>query len=85
MPQQPAGYANEPREPRPPAGQPDPMRTSVDMMAERGARRNYGGGNRNSGGGGGGYGGAGARTGGYGGGPSNGPRGPRGPGGGSNR
>jgi ATP-dependent RNA helicase RhlE len=87
MPQQPAGYANEPREPRPPAGQPDPMRTSVDMMAERGARRNYGGGNRNGGGGGGGgggYGGGGARTGGYGG-PSNGPRGPRGPGGGSNR
>jgi ATP-dependent RNA helicase RhlE len=88
VPQQPAGYANEPREPRPPAGQPDPMRTSVDMMAERGARRNYGGGNRNGGGGGGGgggYGGGGARTGGYGGGPSNGPRGPRGPGGGSNR
>ncbi len=86
MPQQPAGYANEPREPRPPAGQPDPMRTSVDMMAERGARRNYGGGNRNGGGGGGGgYGGGGARSGGYGGGPSNGPRGPRGPGGGSNR
>ena len=88
MPQQPAGYANEPREPRPPAGQPDPMRTSVDMMAERGARRNYGGGNRN--GGGGGYAGGGARSGGggYGGGangPSNGPRGPRGPGGGSNR
>jgi ATP-dependent RNA helicase RhlE len=86
MPQQPAGYANEPREPRPPAGQPDPMRTSVDMMAERGARRNYGGGNRN--GGGGGYGGGGRSGGGYGGGangPSNGPRGPRGPGGGSNR
>jgi ATP-dependent RNA helicase RhlE len=84
MPQQPAGYANEPREPRPPAGQPDPLRTGVDMMAERGARRNYGGGNRNGGGGGGGYGGGGARTGGGGGyggnGPSNGPRGPRGPG-----
>ncbi len=76
MPQQPAGYANEPREPRPPAGQPDPMRTSVDMMAERGARRSYGGGNRNAGGGGG-YGGGGRS----GGGPSNGPRGPRGPGG----
>jgi ATP-dependent RNA helicase RhlE len=83
--QQPAGFANEPREPRPPAGQPDPMRTSVDMMAERGARRSYGGGNRNGGGGGGGYGGGGGRSGGYGGGPSNGPRGPRGPGGGSNR
>jgi len=87
MPQQPAGYANEPREPRPPAGQPDPMRTSVDMMAERGARRSYGGGNRNAGGGGGGYGGGGGGGGrsggggGYGGGPSNGPRGPRGPGG----
>ena len=83
--QQPAGFANEPREPRPPVGQPDPMRTSVDMMAERGARRSYGGGNRN--GGGGGYGGGGGRSGGYGGGngPSNGPRGPRGPGGGSNR
>jgi ATP-dependent RNA helicase RhlE len=91
MPQQPAGYANEPREPRPPAGQPDPMRTSVDMMAERGARRSYGGGNRNGGGGGGGYGGGGgggggrSGGGGYGGGPSNGPRGPRGSGGGSNR
>jgi ATP-dependent RNA helicase RhlE len=72
---QPAGFANEPREPRVPGGQPDPMRTSVDMMAERGARRNFGGGNRN--GGGGGY------TGGRGdsfGRPSNGPRGPRGPG-----
>nr|MDP2191398.1 DEAD/DEAH box helicase [Rhodoferax sp.] len=34
-------------------GQPDPMRTSVDMMAERGARRGgggFGGGNRNGGG-----------------------------------
>jgi ATP-dependent RNA helicase RhlE len=84
MSQQPAGFANEPREPRPPAGQPDPMRTSVDMMAERGARRTYGGGNRSGGGGGGGYGGGGG-GGGYGSGPSNGPRGPRGPGGGSNR
>ena len=87
MPQQPAGFANEPREPRPPAGQPDPMRTSVDMMAERGARRNYGGGNRNGGGGGygGGRSGGGGGYGGGGNGPSNGPRGPRGPGGGSNR
>jgi len=44
---------------------PDPMRTSVDMMAERGARRGgggYGGGNRNGGGFGGG--GAGGRSGG---------------------
>jgi ATP-dependent RNA helicase RhlE len=88
--QQPAGFANEPREPRGPAGQPDPMRTSVDMMAERGGRR-FGGGNRNAGGGGGGYGGrtggGGGGGGGYGGGnsPSNGPRGPRGPGGSSSR
>jgi ATP-dependent RNA helicase RhlE len=77
---QPAGFANEPREPRPPQGQPDPMRTSVDMMAERGARRGGGGsGYRGGAGGGGGY------DGGYGGGnrsgggarPSNGARGPR--------
>jgi ATP-dependent RNA helicase RhlE len=92
---QPAGFASEPREPRPPAGQPDPMRTSVDMMAERGARRggNFGGGNRNGGGGGygggngGGYGGGG-NGGGRSGGPGrggNGPRGPRGPGGTSSR
>jgi len=88
---QPAGFASEPRAPRAPAGQPDPMRTSVDMMAERGARRNYGGGNRNGGGnGGGGYGGGGGgfggggRSGGYGGG-GNGSRGPRGPGGSSSR
>jgi len=69
---QPPGFASEPRAPRAPAGQPDPMRTSVDMMAERGARRggNFGGGNRNGGGGGGG-GFGGARSGG------NGPRGPR--------
>jgi ATP-dependent RNA helicase RhlE len=77
---QPAGFANEPREPRPPAGQPDPMRTSVDMMAERGARRggNFGGGNRNGGGNGGGFGGSGGgRSGGFGGG-GNGSRGPGG-------
>ncbi len=79
---QPAGFANEPRAPRAPAGQPDPMRTSVDMMAERGARRgNFGGGNRggNGGGnGGGGYGGGGGgRSGGFGGG-GNGSRGPGG-------
>ena len=36
-------------------GQPDPMRTSVDMMTDRGPRRGgFGGGNRNAGGGGGG-------------------------------
>jgi ATP-dependent RNA helicase RhlE len=67
----------EPRAPRStPGGQPDPMRTSVDMMADRGGRRGgYGGGNRNGGGNGG------SRSGGYGGG-GNGPRGsgnPRGP------
>ncbi|OYT90183.1 MAG: RNA helicase [Burkholderiales bacterium PBB3] len=82
--QQPAGFANEPRAPRTPAGQPDPMRTSVDMMAERGARRSYGGGgNRGGNGGNGGNGGGngGSRSGGYGGG-GNGTRGsgnPRGP------
>ncbi|MFT6591007.1 MAG: ATP-dependent RNA helicase RhlE [Rhodoferax sp.] len=57
---------------RPSQSQPDPMRTSVDMMAERGARRSFGGGNRNGGGGGGFGGGAGGRStgggGGYGGG-----------------
>jgi ATP-dependent RNA helicase RhlE len=41
-------------------GQPDPMRTSVDMMTDRGPRRGgFGGGNRNAGGGGGFGGGAG--------------------------
>ena len=59
--------------------QPDPMRTSVDSMAERGRRG--GGGYRNSGGGGG-YGGG--STGG-GGGRGNGPRGPGGPRGSFNR
>ncbi len=64
-------------------GQPDPMRTSVDMMAERGGRRGGGGGyggNRGGSGNGGGNGG-GSRSGGFGGG-GNGPRGsgnPRGP------
>ncbi len=61
-------------------GQPDPMRTSVDSMAERG-RRGGGGGYRNSGGGG--YrGGSGA---GGGGGRGNGSRGPGGPRGSFNR
>jgi ATP-dependent RNA helicase RhlE len=86
---QPAGFANEPRAPRAPAGQPDPMRTSVDLMAERGARRGNFGGNRNGGGGGGGggggYGGSGGGFGGGGGRGGNGPRGPRGPGGNSSR
>ena len=68
------GGMGEFRAPRPtPGGQPDPMRTSVDMMAERGARRSYGGGNRNGSGNGGGNGG-GARSGGFGGG-GNRPRG----------
>ena len=58
-------------------GQPDPMRTSVDMMAERGARRGgggFGGGNRSGGS----YGGQGGRSGGSGGagGGGNGSRGP---------
>jgi ATP-dependent RNA helicase RhlE len=59
---------------RAPQGQPDPMRTSVDMMAERGARRpgggggGFGGGNRNGGGFGGGAGGGRSGGGGYGGG-----------------
>ena len=53
-----------------PSGQPDPMRTSVDSMAERG-RRGGGGYRSGGGGGGGGYGGGG-------GGSSRGPGGPRG-------
>ena len=57
-------FPSEPRVPRAPGGQPDPMRTSVDMMAERGARRGGGGGGgyqgkrpAGGGGGGGGFGG----------------------------
>ncbi len=83
------GFGGEPRAPRAPQGQPDPMRTSVDMMAERGARRggSFGGGNRNGGSNGGGYGGGygggggGQRSGGFGGGGngSRGPGGSRGP------
>ena len=68
------GGGNSAGAPRAAQGQPDPMRTSVDMMAERGGRRGgggYGGGGR-SGGGGGGYGGGG------GGGGNRGPAGPRG-------
>jgi ATP-dependent RNA helicase RhlE len=60
-------------------GQPDPMRTSVDMMAERGARRGYGGG---GGGGGGNRGGAGGNRSGGGGGNRGGGGGNRGGGGG---
>ena len=68
-------------------GQPDPMRTSVDSMLDRGRRGGFGGGNRNGGGGGGGYGGGnGSGNGGgggfgggrSGGGGSRGPGGPRG-------
>jgi ATP-dependent RNA helicase RhlE len=59
-------------------GQPDPMRTSVDMMAERSSRRGAGFGGANRGGG------SGGRSGGFGGG-SNGPRGPRNSGGSFNR
>ena len=78
------GGGNQP--PKSGGGQPDPMRTSVDMMAERGARRGGGGGfggNRSGGGGGGGYGGGGGggRSGGGGGGYGGGGGGSRGPGG----
>ena len=76
-------FPSEPRVPRAPGGQPDPMRTSVDMMAERGARRGGGGGyqGKRPNGGGGGFGGA---PGGFGGGPRpGGPRGRGGPGGGN--
>jgi len=63
--------------PRPaPGGQPDPMRTSVDSMLDRGRRGGFGGGNRNGGGNGGGYGGG--NGGGGGGGRGNGSRGPGG-------
>jgi ATP-dependent RNA helicase RhlE len=69
-----------------PGGQPDPMRTSVDMMAERGGRRGGGGygGNRGGSGGGSGNGGGnggGSRSGGFGGGGnrSGGSGNPRGP------
>lgn len=69
-------FGNETRAPRSPSSaQPDPMRTSVDMMAERGPRRGgYGGGGRGSSNGGGSNNGSGFRSGGYGGG-GNRPRG----------
>jgi ATP-dependent RNA helicase RhlE len=89
--QPPAGFTHEGRAPRPSSSQPDPMRTSVDMMAGRGGRRGggggFGGGGRTGGGNGGGYGGGGyggGRSGGFGGG-GNGSRGPRGSGGSSSR
>ena len=75
-----SSFPSEPRVPRAPGGQPDPMRTSVDLMAERGARRGGGyQGNRNGGGGGGGgYGGGGGGGGGRGRGGPGGNRGPAG-------
>ena len=78
-----SSFPSEPRVPRAPGGQPDPMRTSVDLMAERGGRRGGGyQGNRSGGGGGGGYGGApggqGPRGGGGGGGGGRGRGGPSG-------
>jgi len=75
---------DEPRQnaPRASQAQPDPMRTSVDMMAERGRRGGFGGGQRNRSGGGGGGGGGGGYGGGSGGGFGGG-RGPRNSGGGS--
>ena len=74
------GGGNSAGAPKAAQGQPDPMRTSVDMMAERGGRRGGGGGSGYGGGGGGG--GGGGRSGGgggYGGGGGSG--GNRGPGG----
>ena len=81
------GGNGQPQRPAP-GGQPDPMRTSVDMMAERGGARRGGGGGYGGGGGGGGgnrgAGGGGGRSGGggggYGGGGGGG-GGSRGPGG----
>ena len=75
------GGGNSAGAPRAAQGQPDPMRTSVDMMAERGARRGGGGGGGYGGGGGGRSGGGG----GYGGGGGGGNRGPAGPRGSFNR
>ncbi len=71
--------ASNPAPSRPAQGQPDPMRTSVDMMAERGARRGgggYAGGNRNGGS----YGGSSGRSGGGASGFGGGGNGSRGPG-----
>ena len=79
------GYSDGPAPARAAQGQPDPMRTSVDMMAERGARRGggFGGGNRSGGS----YAGSGGRPGGSGGfgGGGNGSRGPSGSRGSFNR
>ncbi|MDR3370782.1 DEAD/DEAH box helicase [Rhodoferax sp.] len=82
------GYGGATPVPSRSGGQPDPMRTSVDMMADRGPRRNgggfSGGGNRNAGAPSGGFGGGPGRSGGgnrsgsrgRSGGPSGGSRGP---------
>ena len=78
-----SSFPSETRVPRAPGGQPDPMRTSVDLMAERGARRGGGYQGNRSGGGGGGYGGGAGGQGprGGGGGGGGGGRGRGGPGG----
>ncbi len=77
-----SSFPSETRVPRAPGGQPDPMRTSVDLMAERGGRRGGGyQGNRSGGGGGGGYGGGAGGQGPRGGGGGGGGRGRGGPGG----
>jgi ATP-dependent RNA helicase RhlE len=82
------GYGGPTAAPSRAGGQPDPMRTSVDMMSDRGPRRGgggfSGGGNRNAGAPGGGFGGGPGRSGGgnrsgsrgRSGGPSGGSRGP---------
>jgi ATP-dependent RNA helicase RhlE len=82
------GYGGPTAAPSRAGGQPDPMRTSVDMMTDRGPRRSgggfSGGGNRSAGAPGGGFGGGPGRSGGgnrsgsrgRSGGPSGGPRGP---------
>ena len=78
-----SSFPSETRVPRAPGGQPDPMRTSVDLMAERGARRGggYQGNRSGGGGGGGGYGGGAGGQGPRGGGGGGGGRGRGGPGG----
>ena len=80
------GGGNSAGAPKAAQGQPDPMRTSVDMMAERGGRRGGGGGGGGYAGGGR-SGGGGGRSGGggYGGGGGGGNRGPAGPRGSFNR
>ncbi len=81
------GGGNSAGAPKAAQGQPDPMRTSVDMMAERGGRRGGGGGGGGGYAGGGRSGGGGGRSGGggYGGGGGSGNQGPAGPRGSFNR